>query len=92
MSCRLGNCGNNIAGLVADPRDHYLHARAHEVALVLDRPPQWRGNMEADRLQRALDLRELVNNHHLPADAHPLKTRTLRSLLEDIQLEQRRSA
>jgi hypothetical protein len=48
--------------------------------------------MEADRLHRALDLRELINSHHLPADTHPLKTRTLRSLLDDIEIEQRRSA
>lgn len=92
IGCRLGNCANNIAGPAADPRDHYLHARAHEVASLLHRPPQWRGSMEADRLQRALDLRQLVNDHHLPADAHPLKTRTIRSLLEGIELEQRRSA
>ena len=92
ISCRLGNCASNIAGPAADPRGHYLHSRAHEVAGLLNRPLQWRGSMEADRLQRSLDLRELVNNHHLPADAHPLRTRTLRSLLEDIDIEQRRSA
>lgn len=48
--------------------------------------------MEADRLQRSLDLRQ-INTHYLPEDAYYLlKTRTLRSLLEDIERQQRRVA
>jgi hypothetical protein len=47
---------------------------------------------KADRLQRALDLRQSINSHYLPEGAYPLKTRTLRSLLEDIEREQRMSA
>lgn len=92
ISCRLGNCGDDIAGPAADPREHYLHSRSEQVAQLLGRPSAWRLTMELDRLQRALDLREIINRAHLPDGAHPLKTRTLRSLLEDIAYEQRMSA
>jgi hypothetical protein len=35
---------------------------------------------ELDRLTRAIELREIINDYHLPPDATPLKTRTLESL------------
>jgi hypothetical protein len=41
-----------------------------------------------DRLRRALELRELINEHYLTADVRKLNTRTLRSLLDDIEVEQ----
>ena len=71
ISCRLGS-GDDIAGPAADPREHYLHSRAEQVAQLLGRPSAWRLTMELDRLQRALDLREIINRAHLPDGANPL--------------------
>lgn len=92
ISCRLGKCATDVAGPAADPRDHYLHAKVHEIAELITTPTPWRANREHGRLERALMLRELINNGHIPQGSHTLKTRTLRSLLEDIEHEQRLSA
>lgn len=92
VGCRIGKCANDINGPAADPRDHYLHAKAHEVAQLVDTPARWRANAEHARLDRALMLRELINGGHIPPGAYMLKTRTVRGLLEDIEHEQRLSA
>lgn len=92
ISCRVGSCATDVAGPAADPRDHYLHAKAREVAELLGTPAPWRANAERGRLERALMLRELINDGHIPPGSHTLKTRTVRSLLEDIEFEQRLSA
>lgn len=88
IGCRLGSCGQSVAGPARDPREHYLHARAHEMDQLLTRPEPWRPTAEMDRLRRALELRELINEHYLTADMQKLNTRTLRSLLDDIEVEQ----
>ena len=87
IGCRIGSCAQSISGPARDPRQHYLHARAAEMSDLLHRPAPWRPAHERDRLQRAIDLRQLINAHHLPADANPLKTRTLQSLIDDIAVE-----
>ena len=92
IGCRIGKCANDINGPVADPRDHYLHAKAHEIAQLVATPGPWRANAEYARLDRALMLRELINAGHIPAGAYMLKTRTVRGLLEGIEYEQRLSA
>jgi hypothetical protein len=87
IGCRLGRCGHSVAGPARDPRDHYLHARAHEMSELLKRPGPWRPTAEMDRLRRALELRELINEHYLTTEVPKLNTRTLQSLLDDIQVE-----
>lgn len=42
---------------------------------------------ETDRLRRALDLRQMVNDRYLPEGAKPVKTRTLQSLMADIAVQ-----
>jgi len=92
IGCRIGKCANGINGPAADPRDHYLHAKAYEVAELIGTPAPWRANTEHGRLGRALMLRELINAGHIPPGAYTLKTRTVRGLLEGIDYEQRLSA
>lgn len=88
IGCRLGSCGQSVAGPTHDPREHYLHARAHEVNELLKRPEPWRPTAEMDRLRRALELRELINDRYLSVDVRKINTRILRSLLDDIEVEQ----
>lgn len=88
LGCRLEGCAASVAGPAADPRRHYLHARAKEMDDLLQRPAPWRPTMEIDRFGSALALRELINRQYqdgLPAD---LKTRTLRSIVDLGQAEQ----
>lgn len=90
LGCRLDHCANSLMGPVSDYRSHYLHSRSADASRLLGTPTAWRGKIETDRLQRALELRDLVNAKYR-ADAEPLlKTRTLRSLLDGI--EEARSA
>jgi hypothetical protein len=87
VGCRLGICGTSVHGPGLDPRAHYLHARTHEVQQLLGRPQQWRHSSEVDRLRRALELRELINRNYLADGAKPIPTRTLGSLINDIEGE-----
>lgn len=88
IGCRIGECGRSVAGPSNDPRMHYLHARAAEMSEMLAQPAAaWRVKAEMDRLQRAFELREMINDRYLPAGARPLKTRTLRSLMADLAVE-----
>ena len=50
------------------------------------KPAAWRASAETDRLQRALDLRKLVNEKYSEGTKPLLKVRTLVGLLEDIPL------
>lgn len=88
LGCRLGECGRSVAGPTHDPRAHYLHARAQEMEQVLSQPPRWRATREIDRLHRAIELREIINLRYRLPGVPELKTRTLRSLIDDIQGEQ----
>lgn len=92
IGCRIDGCGRSVSGPAADPREHYLHARAAEIAAMLERPAPWRASMEKDRLSRALELRELINGRYLTSDVKPLGTRTLRSLIDDIDVERAMTA
>lgn len=85
LGCRIGACGNSLLGPVADPKAHYLHARAAEMAALEATPGPWRPKTEADRLRRALELRDLVNDRYRAADDPEIKTRTLHSLLDAIE-------
>lgn len=87
VGCRIGACGATVNGPKADPRGHYLHARAQEVAKLVATPDRWRPGMEIDRLTRARDLRRLINEkYRRPQDA-ALPLRSLNSLIEDISIE-----
>ncbi|OBH20429.1 hypothetical protein [Mycolicibacter sinensis] len=92
VGCRIGACRNSVTGPLDDRRAHYLHSRASEVAEMLRRPAPWRGAMEIDRLNEAIALRERVNEHYLSDDVHKLGTRTLRSLIDEIEHEQQRAS
>lgn len=87
IGCRRGPCGNSVSGPALDPRAHYLHARAAEMDSMLSRPVAWRATSEIERLRRALELRELINSAYLTATVRPLNTRTVRSLIDDIEIE-----
>ena len=87
LACPLGLCSTRVDGPVREIRGHYLHARAHSVATLESRPAPWRPAQEYERLSRALEFRELLNQYHLPDGAHALKTRTLRSLLGEIDYQ-----
>ena len=92
VGCRIGSCHNSVTGPLDDRRAHYLHSRASEVAEMLRRPAPWRGAMEIDRLTEAIGLRERVNEHYLSDEVRKLGTRTLRSLIDEIQHEQQQQA
>ena len=55
VGCRIGSCRNSVTGPLDDRRAHYLHSRSSEVAEMLRRPAPWRGAMEIDRLNEAID-------------------------------------
>lgn len=84
IGCRTGHCARTLRGPVLDPRGHYLYAHAGHAAGLAGQPPAWRTHGQDDRLQRALELRNLINNRYLPAGMKPLHIRTLASLLTDI--------
>lgn len=92
IGCRVGACGQSVSGPAADPREHYLHARASEMATMLGKPAPWRATGEIDRLRRAAELRDLINSRYLTKEVRPLKTRTLRSLIDDIEGERAETA
>lgn len=92
VGCRIGSCHNSVTGPLDDRRAHYLHSRSSEVVEMLRRPAPWRGAMEIDRLNEAIGLRERVNEHYLSDDVHKLGTRTLRSLIDEIEHEQQQAS
>jgi len=92
VGCRIGSCRNSVTGPLDNRWAHYLHSRSNEMAETLRRPPQWRGAMEIDRLTEAIALRERVNEHYLSDDVHKLHTRTMRSLIDEIQHEQQQAS
>lgn len=59
---------------------------------MLGKPAPWRATGEIDRLRRAAELRDLINSRYLTKDVRPLKTRTLRSLIDDIEGERAETA
>jgi hypothetical protein len=85
LRCPYSCCKGNIEGPATDPRAHYLHSRASQLTEVLDKPIAWRGRMEQQRLQESLDTAVMINDGHVPKDCHPIKTRTLRSLIEYLE-------
>lgn len=87
IGCRIGICGTSISGPLQDYRTHYMHARASSVAALAAQPEAWRGTTELGRIERALELRTLVNEHHQIPGQAPLKTRTLSNLVDRIHEE-----
>lgn len=85
IGCRLGSCASSIMGPLSDHRTHYLHSRAAEMERMLAQPPAWRSKGEIDRLVRAVELRRLINDkYHIPGTPE-LKTRTLESIIGEIE-------
>lgn len=87
LGCRIDGCANSLLGPVIDHKSHYLHSRASDVTRLLQTPPHWRPKLETDRLRRALELRELVNDSYRAPESPPMPTRTLKSLLDGIEEE-----
>lgn len=88
VGCRTGTCATSVAGPAQDVRGHYLHARAAEMDQTLAQPSRWRATREIDRLRRAVQLREMINERYRMDGVPVLRTRTLRSLVDDIQHHQ----
>lgn len=84
VGCRIDSCASSITGPLVDHRTHYLRARANEMADLQSRPAAWRATAELERLHRAIDLRQLINRNHRGSLDSELKTRTLHSLIDDI--------
>lgn len=94
VGCREGRCGTNVRGPLLDTRDHYLHSRDSQMRRLLDQPEGWRPTAEIERLRAALNLREHINANFLGPDRlaiRPLPTRTLESLITDIERARRAS-
>jgi hypothetical protein len=85
LRCPYLCCRGNIEGPAADPRTHYLVSRTRQLTELLDKPIAWRARMEQQRLQGAVDTATMINDGHVPADSHPIKTRTLKSLIEFLE-------
>jgi hypothetical protein len=85
LRCPYQCCKGDIEGPARDPRTHYLHSRTGQLTEMLDKPMAWRARMEQSRLQGALDTAAIINDGHVPEASHPIKTRTLRSLIEYLQ-------
>lgn len=88
VGCREGRCGTSVRGPLVDTRDHYLHSRDSHMGRLLDQPKGWRPTSEIDRLRAAFSLREHINTNYLGSEAlelPALKTRTLSSLISDIE-------
>ena len=80
LACRLGSCADSIDGPTQDPKQHFLHSRAHSIQEIDRLPPGWRMNHERDQLQKAIELCETINSHHLKAGMKKVEVRTLESL------------
>ena len=92
IGCRTEECANSVAGPLVDSRRYYLHARTHEISVLEGRPEKWRAQAELERLQRALSLRQLINQRYWTEKGPGLPTRTLESLLDDIREAQSKVA
>lgn len=90
---REGRRGTSVRGPLLDPRDHYLHSRAIQMRRLLDRPQGWRPTSEMESLRAALNLREHINTYLGPdrLPLRPLQTRTLKSLISDMELARQAS-
>ncbi|MBD3915085.1 hypothetical protein IEZ25_10705 [Nocardioides hwasunensis] len=85
IGCRVGSCGTSVLGPVLDVRGHYLHSRDLEVATLMAKPAGWRPTAELQRLRQALTLRNQINSNYLEVGQPAIKTRTLDSLIVDIE-------
>lgn len=77
---KLGVDTELLGDPTADPRGPYLSSRHNQLDALLNRPPTWRVQHELDRVTRARELRDIINDYHLPHGAKPLATTTLESL------------
>jgi hypothetical protein len=85
IGCRVAKCGTNVRGPLLDPREHYLHSRDTEMGRMMEQPAGWRATSELERLHRALILRDRINKDYLAPGDPPIKTRSLDSLIVDIE-------
>lgn len=88
IGCRIAKCGNDVRGPLLDPREHYLHSRDNEMGRMMEQPAGWRATSELERLHRALILRHRINKDYVAPGDPPIKTRTLDSLIDDIERAQ----
>jgi hypothetical protein len=85
VRCPYACCRGRIDGPVQNPRAHFLRSRTEQLAAMLDRPLNWRPRMEQQRLESAIDTIEMINDGHVPRECHPIKVRTMRSLVQVIE-------
>lgn len=88
LGCRIGSCAHSLTGPLTDPQGHYLHAKAAEMSTLIGTPAAWRPKLETDRLTRAIELRELINDSYRADGETAMKTRTLHSLIDGIEEKQ----
>lgn len=82
LGCRIGACATTLDGPLRDPRGHYLHARASQIATTMERPAAWRAVGVRDQLFAASHFRRRLATH-FSADFAP-KGWTLTRLVAEI--------
>ncbi len=87
LRCRYPCCEGRIDGPAQDPRKHYLYSRTAQISELIDRPLAWRGQMEKRRIEEAVHIVEIINDGHVPEKCHPIKDRTLKSLVAILDQE-----
>lgn len=83
LGCQIGKCSTAIDGPLADVRGHYLHSQASTVEAMLDQPAAWRPTLLRDRLDAAVRRRDELWKA-LPADVVAPKSKTLTSLVDEV--------
>lgn len=80
IACRLESCAVSVDGPTRKPRQHFLHSRADAIREIDRLPSGWRATHQRDQIQKAIEVCEAINGHHLSGDMKPLQIRTLESL------------
>lgn len=91
LSCSIDRCAEGHDGPVRYPREHFIHSMAEFAGNVKSLPASWRSQNELNRLRRAVDLVEFINDCAID-DVARLPTRTLRSLLTAVTRRTSRAA
>ena len=82
IRCRYQCCSGDIEGPAKDPRKHYLHSRAAEAGELLIVPLCGEQASSRNASVAGIELADIINDGHIPPKAYPIKTRTMRSLVD----------